>query len=151
MRCSCWLQFRCSHCSHWSAASRPTSPGRTCAWPPRCRTRQPRLAPDLSVLLTDLVATSQSVAATPKRSEKIAALAVLLRSLTPDEIAPAVGFLTGEPRQGRVGVGWATMMRRPGGGGDEGEHTIGDLDRLIDDIAATTGAGSQSARRQLLD
>jgi DNA ligase-1 len=103
------------------------------------------------VLLADLVATSQSVGATPKRSEKVAALAALLRSLAPEEIEPAVGFLTGEPHQGRIGVGWATMMRRPGGGADSGVHTVGDLDRLIDQIAATTGAGSQAARQRLLD
>ena len=57
----------------------------------------------------DLVAASQKTAATAKRSEKVAALADLLRGTPPDEIVPAIGLLVGEPRQGRLGVGWATM------------------------------------------
>ena len=57
-------------------------------------------------LLADLVATSGAVAATPKRSEKVGALAELLRGLSPEEIAPSVGLLVGAPRQGRLGVGW---------------------------------------------
>ena len=36
-------------------------------------------------------------------------LADVLRRLAPDEVAVAVGVLTGAPRQGRIGVGWATL------------------------------------------
>jgi DNA ligase-1 len=60
-------------------------------------------------LFADVVATSEAAAATPKRTAKVAALAALLRRLEPDEVVPAVGFLTGLPHQGRIGVGWATM------------------------------------------
>ena len=63
------------------------------------------------MLLADLVATSTAVASTRARSTKTAALAELLGRLAPDEIEPAVGFLTGEARQGRIGVGWATVFR----------------------------------------
>ena len=63
------------------------------------------------MLLADLVATSGAVASTRARSTKIAALAELLRRLAPDEVEAAVGFLTGEARQGRIGVGWATVFR----------------------------------------
>ena len=61
------------------------------------------------MLLSDLVATSGAVGATRSRTAKVTALADLLSRLTPDEIEVAVGFLTGEPRQGRIGVGWATL------------------------------------------
>ena len=64
-----------------------------------------------AVLLADLVATSAAVASTRARSTKTAALAELLGRLAPDEIEAAVGFLTGEARQGRIGVGWATVFR----------------------------------------
>src|SRR5689334_259014 len=53
-----------------------------------------------TVLLADLVATSRLVAAASARLEKIALLAALLERLAPDEIAIAVGFLIGWPRQG---------------------------------------------------
>jgi DNA ligase-1 len=64
------------------------------------------------MLLAEVVEASARVAATPARSAKIAALADLLRRLDPDEVEPAVGFLVGEPRQGRIGVGWATLAGR---------------------------------------
>jgi hypothetical protein len=64
------------------------------------------------MLLCEVVEASARVAATPARSAKTAALADLLRRLDPDEVEPAVGFLVGEPRQGRIGVGWATLAKR---------------------------------------
>ena len=57
----------------------------------------------------DVVATSASVAAESGRSAKRDLLAGLLAGLAPDEVVPAVGFLTGEARQGRIGVGWRTI------------------------------------------
>src|SRR5205807_1737894 len=56
-------------------------------------------------LLADVVAASQAVADTSARSRKIAILADLLGRLEPSEVAIATGFLSGSPRQGRVGVG----------------------------------------------
>ena len=57
-------------------------------------------------LLADVVAASGEVAGTSARSRKIGVLAELLRRLDPDEVPVAVGFLSGTPRQGRVGVGY---------------------------------------------
>jgi len=64
------------------------------------------------MLLAEVVEASARVAGTPARSAKIAALADLLRRLEPGEVEPTVGFLVGEPRQGRIGVGWATLSGR---------------------------------------
>jgi DNA ligase-1 len=61
------------------------------------------------MLFAEVVATSAAVAAVSGRSAKRDALAELLGRLEPDEVEPAVGFLTGEPRQGRIGVGWRTI------------------------------------------
>jgi DNA ligase-1 len=61
------------------------------------------------VLLDSLVTTLETVAATRSRLAKVDALAALLRELSADEIAVAVGFLVGRPRQGRVGVGWRSI------------------------------------------
>jgi len=63
------------------------------------------------VLLDELVTTSDTVAATRSRLAKVDALAALLVRLEPDEIAPAIGFLVGKPRQGRVGVGWRSVAQ----------------------------------------
>ena len=61
------------------------------------------------MLLADVVATSEAIAATRARSVKVEALAGLLARVEPDEIEPVVGFLSGEVRQGRIGIGWATV------------------------------------------
>ncbi|HMQ26104.1 MAG TPA: hypothetical protein PKA98_08950, partial [Acidimicrobiales bacterium] len=56
-----------------------------------------------------VAATSEAVAATRSRTAKLAALAELLGALEPDEVAPTVAWLSGGARQGRIGVGWATV------------------------------------------
>ncbi len=101
-------------------------------------------------LLADVVATSRDVAATSSRSEKIATLADLLRRLEPDEVAPAVGFLTGVPRQGRVGVGYATIYGIERAPAQEPTITIEDLDRAIAAVQGMTGSGSAVRRGEYL-
>ena len=65
--------------------------------------------------LADVVEASRLVAATSARSRKVTILADLLRRLEPDEVPIVVGFLSGVPRQGRIGVGYAAVYRsRPG-------------------------------------
>jgi DNA ligase-1 len=90
------------------------------------------------------------VAATSSRSQKIALLAELLRRLEREEIVPAVGFLAGAPRQGRVGVGYSTIYKLEHEPVDEPSVTILDLDRAITEVQQTTGSGSAAARRQIL-
>ncbi len=81
-----------------------------------------------AVLLERLVATSITVGATSKRGEKTAALAELLRALAVDEIEPAVGFLSGEARQGRIGVGWRTVSAIDAAPSTEPSLSVLDLD-----------------------
>ena len=90
------------------------------------------------------------MAATSSRSQKIARLAELLRRLEREEIVPAVGFLAGAPRQGRVGVGYSTIYKLEHEPVDEPSVTILDLDRAITQVQQTTGSGSSSARSQIL-
>jgi DNA ligase-1 len=98
------------------------------------------------VLLDALVTTSDAVASTRSRLAKVDALAALLAQLEPDEIAPAVGFLVGRPRQGRVGVGWRGVSDAMGEPADAPTLTIADLDGVLDKLAGTSGAGSASDR-----
>jgi DNA ligase-1 len=104
------------------------------------------------VLLDELVTTSDTVAATRSRLAKVDALAALLVRLEPDEIAPAIGFLVGKPRQGRVGVGWRSVANVMGEPAAEPSLTVGDLDALLDRLGATAGSGSAAERtRDLRD
>ncbi len=109
------------------------------------------------MLMAEVVESSARVKAAAARSAKIAALADLLRRLAPDEVEPAVGFLVGEPRQGRIGVGWATLAKRVAARRDTLAAAAGpgvailELDRTLSELAGTTGFGSVAARAALLD
>src|SRR5262245_52783860 len=101
-------------------------------------------------LLAELVEASGRVAATSARSQKVAILAELLARLDAHEVAIATGFLSGVPRQGRVGVGYATVYGvecKPAGAPS---LTLDEVDAAIAGIQATAGSGSGAARRELL-
>ena len=57
----------------------------------------------------EVAITSTEVASMRARNLKRDALAELLSRATPSEVAVVVGFLTGQLRQGRIGVGWRTL------------------------------------------
>jgi DNA ligase-1 len=101
-------------------------------------------------LLAEVVAASKEVSETSSRSQKVAILAELLRRLDPDEIGPAVGFLTGVPRQGRVGVGYATIYGIEQAPAAAPSLTIDELDRAIAAVQGMTGAGSAARRGEIL-
>ena len=52
---------------------------------------------------------SREVAATSKRGEKTARLALLFQRVSLDDLELAVGLMLGRPHQGRIGIGWATV------------------------------------------
>ena len=97
-----------------------------------------------------LVDASQRVAATPKRSKKVAALADVVRHTEPDEARAVVGLLVGEPRQGRLGVGWATVRDARVAPAAEPTVTVREIDALFEALAAAGGDGSQRERERLL-
>ncbi len=102
------------------------------------------------MLYGDLAAASQRVAATAKRSEKVATLAELLRSVPADEIEATVGLLIGEPRQGRLGVGWATMSNLQVAASPQPSLTIHDVDTALTVVAGLEGSGSQGERMRVM-
>ena len=102
-------------------------------------------------LLAEVVAASDAVAGTSSRSKKIATIAALLRGLEPGEVAIAAGLLSGVPRQGRVGVGYATIYSLLPDAASEASLTIADLDEAITAIQEATGSGSAARRREILD
>src|SRR5689334_17022017 len=100
--------------------------------------------------LADLVATSAALTATSSRKTKIAALADLLRVLDTDEIAVAVAFLTGVPRQGRIGVGWARVSALQGRA-TTGSTSIAELDAALTRLEACVGPRSEARRAEIID
>ena len=103
------------------------------------------------MLLHELVATTETVSSTSSRLGKIEALAELLSRLESPEIAPAIGFLTAKPRQGRIGVGWRGVAALQVAHATEPTLTVLDVDAALDRLAAASGAGSVGARRSELD
>ena len=103
-----------------------------------------------TTLFNDVVTASRLVSETSSRSRKVAILADLLRELDPSEVPICVGFLSGVPRQGRVGVGYRTIYAIDPRPAEHDSLTVADVDRAIDEIEAATGPGSAERRRSLL-
>ncbi len=97
------------------------------------------------VLLSDLVATSNAVAATRSRKAKTAALATLLASASPDEIETVTAYLGGTLRQRRTGLGWRGVSNLPPPALSP-SLTLHHVHEAFDEIAALSGAGSQATR-----
>ena len=101
--------------------------------------------------LAEVVAASRAVAGTASRLEKISHLVDLLTRVPPDEIAIVIAFLSGEPRQGRMKIGGALLSGvREVTPAAAPRLELREVDALFDRIAAVAGAGSSTARAQLL-
>ena len=103
------------------------------------------------MLLQNLVQTSSAVAAASSRLAKIGLLADLLRHLAPDEIEIAIGMLSGEPRHGRIGIGYATLWAAKDLPASETpDLQLIDVDEAFTHIASIKGAGASAARNERL-
>ncbi len=100
--------------------------------------------------LADLVAATTDVAATRARTEKIERLAALVGDTDQDEVAIVFGLIAGQPRQGRIGVGWATVGAIVPAPATSSSLSIASLDELLTAISDTRGAGSRADRELLL-
>ena len=104
------------------------------------------------MLFAEVVAASQEVASTRARSRKIATIADLLRRVDVEELPVAVACITGEPRQGKIGVGWRTVsqLEVPPAPDDQPSLGILDVDRTFTELAGIGGPGSQALRAATL-
>ena len=104
----------------------------------------------------DVAIASHRLAATSKRLDKRAVVADLIRAAEgPSTVGLVVSYLIGQPRQGRLGVGWSALA--DAGLLTQGEHeplvtdwSVEDADGLLDELAALGGPGSQARRADLL-
>ena len=104
------------------------------------------------MLLTDIVTTSERVAAARKRLQKIGLLADCIRRLAPAEIEIGVSYLAGSLPQGRLGVGYTVVqeaLKTPAAGGPR--LTLPEVDTALTRLLQTTGKGSLSERRAQLN
>jgi DNA ligase-1 len=101
--------------------------------------------------LYNIVETSRNVRETSARSDKIRHLAACLQRVERDEIEMAVALLSGEPRQGRIGLGPATLhSAMPPDAAAAPELTLAEVDVALRRIARTSGAGSAAGRARLV-
>ena len=103
------------------------------------------------MLLAELVAVSNAVAATRARSEKVRLLADILSRLEPEEAAVAVSFLAGKPRQDRLGAGWATVYGIDVPPADSPSLQLLGVDAALGELASTSGPGSKGRRSAILE
>ena len=98
--------------------------------------------------LSDVVATSHTVAATSSRTAKVEALAACLRRAAedgPDVVEVVTAHLSGTLPQRRIGVSWRGLQGLP----DPAETstlTVEEVDAAATTIAAIGGSGSAAAR-----
>jgi DNA ligase-1 len=100
----------------------------------------------MATLLADLVAASERAAETSSRLAKRDAIAEVLRRAAGDEVEIAVAWLSGETRQGRIGVGWATLSALRRTPAAVPQLTLGEADAALAAVATTAGKGSAAAR-----
>jgi ATP-dependent DNA ligase I len=103
------------------------------------------------VRFADFVSASRSVAETASRLGKIEHLAGLLARLAPDELDIAVSFLSGSPRQGRIGIGGSALGTLRGiAPASEATLDLLAVDEQFVRVTKATGAGSAAARIAIL-
>jgi DNA ligase 1 len=98
-------------------------------------------------LLADVAAVSRRVAETQSRLAKIREIADGLRRLTPDEVPIAIAFLSGETRQGRLGVAYAALRAAANTPPQaEPSATLADVDTAFAGLVGARGKGAAALR-----
>ena len=101
------------------------------------------------MLFAEVAATSEAVAATSSRRGKIELLAACLLTAEPAELPAVVAWLSGQTRQRRTGLGWASL-REPPPAAEVATLGVVAVDAALEAAATAAGPGSQSARRAAL-
>jgi DNA ligase-1 len=103
------------------------------------------------MLLQRVVETSRRIAEVSSRNEKVDIRAAVLRAVRTDEIEMVVGFLTGSPRQGRMGIGPSALRQAQVDLSVEVPALeLWEVDTEFDRIATRKGRGSPAERVRLL-
>ncbi|HRO60200.1 MAG TPA: ATP-dependent DNA ligase [Burkholderiaceae bacterium] len=100
----------------------------------------------MALPLAAVVEASAQAASTGSRLAKRDAIAAVLRRAEGDEIEIAVAFLSGETRQGRIGVGYATLASARDSTVAQPVLALLEVDAALARLAATKGEGSATER-----
>src|SRR5688500_8622400 len=100
------------------------------------------------MLLRELVEVSTQVSATSKRTAKLTLISTLLKRAAPAEVPVAVAYLSGELRQRKTNVGYATILAAaPPSSADTSTLTLLDVDDAFEHITnVKAGTGSNRER-----
>jgi len=101
-------------------------------------------------LLAEVVRASAAVAATSSRLAKIRLIAECLRALAPAEIEIALPWLSGDIRQGKLTLGYATLQAVMGQAAASASLTVADVDAAFQNLKTVKGKGSSAARQAQL-
>lgn len=101
-------------------------------------------------LLADVVRTSTQVAGTSSRLAKTRLIAECLRRLDADEVAIALPYLSGELRQGKLALGYATLQSCLGTPAAAPTLTLHQVDSLFESLKKVKGRGAAAQRAALL-
>jgi DNA ligase-1 len=102
------------------------------------------------MLLAQLVETSRRVSESSRRLEKVELLAGLLKQVRPDESDTAVAFLSGSTRQGRIGIGYASLRGAAAVPAEVATLEILDVDRALESLSGGLGGGAERQRCEIL-
>ena len=98
------------------------------------------------MLLEELVQVSSRVGATRSRLQKTAELSALLRRLEPQEAAVGVSYLSGLVRQGKTGIGYASVRKAHGiQAASSPSLAILEVDAALERISTLSGSGSSGS------
>ncbi|HEX2678970.1 MAG TPA: ATP-dependent DNA ligase [Polyangiales bacterium] len=100
--------------------------------------------------LQRLLLASQAAAATASRREKTALLAACLREATPEDVPIAVAYLSGSPRQAKLGVAYAALAQLTAAAAATPALTVHEVDAALDQLSKVQGKGSAALRTRLL-
>ena len=101
--------------------------------------------------LNEIVVTSARVAESSGRLAKVGHLAACLRHAGPEAARITVALLTGVPRQGRIGIGFAQLRQaRAQPAAAEPTLTLGEVDAAFERLLAVKGKGATAERLRLL-
>ncbi|HUQ11978.1 MAG TPA: ATP-dependent DNA ligase [Steroidobacteraceae bacterium] len=101
-------------------------------------------------LLASVVATSRQVATTSGRLAKIRLIADCLRTLDARELELGVLYLSGEIRQGRIGIGPSALYACARTPATAPSLNIAEVDSALDELAIMRGGGSGARRTAAL-
>jgi DNA ligase-1 len=101
-------------------------------------------------LLAEVVRASAAVAATSSRRAKIRLIAECLRALQPEEIEIAIPYLSGDIRQGKLALGYASLHSALGSPAPAPALTLSDVDAAFGHLKDIKGKGAANLRAREL-